>query len=1314
MSKPRRSSDSYPTAPSTAPSQIPETTPSHKPTLAVVATAHLDTQWRWTIRRTITEFLPSTLRENFKLLDSFPGYTFSFEGAFRYLLAQEYYPEEFERMRRYIREGRWRVTGSWLDAVDVNIPSFESLIRHALYGNGYFKREFGRTSRDIFLPDCFGFGYALPAIAAHCGLKCFSTQKLTWGGCAPAPFDIGLWEGVDGSAIIAAIRPGEYVTTIDSDLSCDEDWIERAARQGEQSDLFAAYMYFGVGDQGGAPTSEAVAWLQRSFEGDGPLNVCSIGADELVELAGLNPDADLPRYNGELLLTRHGIGCYTSQAAMKRWNRKNELLADAAERAAVTGTLLRGMTYPREDLRDAWTRFLWHQFHDDLTGTSIPEAYEFSWNDEILSLNRFSSILEHAVGATTPALDTRAKGVPLAVYNPLGIDREDAVEATVRFDTPAPAVRVFGPNGREVPAQILRTDGNAMTVAFIAHVPANGYAIYDIRPSKEPSDLFTPVAASDRSIENDRYKVALNSMGQVASVYDKKHHRELLAAPIALELLHDVPAKWPAWEIEYTDLRRTPRAIVGDRTGTTRMRMIECGPARSAIEVTQHHGDSTFRTIIRLASGEAGDRLEFVTDIDWYECETLLKAAFHFATPNNDATYDLGLGAITRGVNTPQMYEVPGHQWADLTADDGHYGISVLNDSRYGWDHPDRHTLRLTLLHTPGIAEKSSDMADERSQDLGHHTLTYAISGHPGGWRDGATAWQAARLNQPLIPFQVPKHKGSFGKTHSLCRILADDRETDRSDQACINSIKLSEDSDEIIIRIRELHGRDANGLVLAFAWPIESAREVDGCEEPRGIARVDNGLLRFNLTPYQPKAFAVRLAKPSVSIPRPSTQPIDLPYNLNGVTRDGAFTEADFDSHGNSLAAELLPETLLHRDIPFTFGPTSPGACNVVRCEGQTISLPEGDFDKLHILATAIDGPTEAIFAIDGNPVSTWVQDYVTPLAQWDNRLRGGRLFETPDMITPAYINRRPVAWYGTHRHTPTGNDPYRFIYVYLLSFDLPSDARQLTLPNNPRLRILAATVADTPHDTAVPARLLYDEADGAVVTVNIDRYHFLDQTTIRLSSPTPAADIRYTTDGSNPTAHSPRYQTPITMNRTGVVRAAAFTPGNPDPYITSIPVTRLVPKSPCPVSVNTPGLHCRYYEGSWRQLPDFETLSPILETTLETIGVPRFTRDEDWGILLTGYVRIPADGVYDFYLASDDGSTLTIANTLLIDNDGIHGAREKHGEIALKAGLHPIRIAMFNAQEASLLKLAWRGPDFDKEPLPPQHLLHAAVFGD
>ncbi|MCX6836126.1 MAG: glycosyl hydrolase-related protein [candidate division Zixibacteria bacterium] len=941
----------------------PQSGGQKKRNLNVVATAHLDTQWRWTIKNTIDEYVPATFRDNFKLMDQYPDYVFSFEGAFRYMLLREYYPEEYAKLRQYIARRQWRVCGSWVDAVDVNIPSFESLVRQVLYGNGYFKREFGVTSHDVFLPDCFGFGYALPSISAHCGLKSFSTQKLSWGSAYGVPFDIGRWEGVDGSSLVAGIRPGDYVAKIRGDLSRDTTWLAATKRQFEVSGLPLAYMYFGTGDTGGSPDSLSVDWLHKSMQSDGPLRVASVGADDLVDIVGEQNIGRLPSYKGELLMTRHGVGCYTSQATMKRWNRKNELLADATERASVIAHSLGALPYPTQNLRDTWIRFLWHQFHDDITGTSIPEAYEFSWNDEILSQNRFAGMLTAAVGATSAALDTRAKGVPLVVFNPLSINRQDMVDAVVAFDKKAPAhVRVFGPDGKEVLSQVLARFEDSLQVLFLANVPSVGYAVYDVRPSDTPCQTSTSLSATEKRLENATYAVSLNDNGDVASIYDKRSKKEVLGQPIVWELFKDKPNRWPAWEIQYEDLQVPPQVLTDPDAD---IRVIENGPVRVTLEIVRHHGQSTFRTRVSLAAGNvAGERIEFHNDVDWYEKETLLKAAFRPAQRSDSVTYDLGLGTIKRGINRPELYEVPGHQWADMTAENSSYGLSVLNDCRYGWDHPDPGTLRLTLIHTPGVFENWSWVGDQSSQDMGHHEFAYAVSVHRERETLTGTVLQAARFNQPLLAFRTTPHEGELGSQFSLVEVksprIMPSQESPCREQVMVTAIKKAENSDETIVRIRELCGIQADSVKLVFPWGVTSARELDGAENPKADAEFTGKTLKTSLTPYQPKTFAVTFAQPKNKITPPEWKPVPLVFDMDGVSLDSDRRDDDFDGHGNTIAGELLPDTIFNYGIGFVTGPKAAGANNLMTCKGQKIALPSGDYDHLWLLAASVDGPTK------------------------------------------------------------------------------------------------------------------------------------------------------------------------------------------------------------------------------------------------------------------------------------------------------------------------------------------------------------------
>jgi alpha-mannosidase len=231
-----------------------------KPVLYVTATAHLDSQWNWTVQDTIRQYVPSTFYTNFKYFDQYPDYTFTYEGAIHYMWFKEYHPDDWPTLQKYVANGRWRLAGSWIDAVDTNIPSPESLMRQALYGQHFFRQEFGKVSRDVYLPDCFGFGFALPSIAVHSGLQAFTTQKLTWGSSVPIPFPVGRWRGVDGSEVVANLNPGDYVTKITSDISADPKWSNDLTPVGAGAKI--GFRLFGTGDIGGGPDVNSLDWLE--------------------------------------------------------------------------------------------------------------------------------------------------------------------------------------------------------------------------------------------------------------------------------------------------------------------------------------------------------------------------------------------------------------------------------------------------------------------------------------------------------------------------------------------------------------------------------------------------------------------------------------------------------------------------------------------------------------------------------------------------------------------------------------------------------------------------------------------------------------------------------------------------------------------------------------------------------------------------------------------------------------------------------------------------------------------------------------------
>jgi alpha-mannosidase len=1046
--------------------------------LYCVGYAHLDTQWRWDFCTTIDKYIRDTLDQNFSRFEQFPGYVFNFTGSVRYEMMKEYYPREYQRLKEYIAAGRWFVSGSSVDEGDVNVPSAEAIIRQVLYGNDYFRREFGKESVDYMLPDCFGFPASLPSIWAHCGLKGFSTQKLTWGSAVGIPFKIGVWEGLDGKSVLAAFDPGPYVGAIKGRVDTNEEWVSRVEENGRKYGVFADYHYYGVGDQGGAPREEDVRnYLASIGNPDSRIKVALASSDQLFKDITEEQQARLPRYKGDLLLTEHSAGTLTSQSYMKRWNRKNEVLADAAERAAVAAAWLGGATYPREKLNRSWVRLLANQMHDILPGTSIPRAYTFSWNDEVVAMNGFAAVLTDSVGAITRALDTRTEGIPLIVYNPLSIARKDAVEATVRFPQTAPArVAVFDSDGKPVPAQVLESNGPELRLLFAAATPPVSWSVYEVRASDdEPSD--GGLRITERQLENEHYRLTVNDNGDVAGIIDKTLGRELLSAPARLVFTREKPQYWPAWNMDWHDRQKAPIDAVG---GPAKIRITESGPVRVALEIERQARNSIVRQVIRLARVDAGRRIEFATEVDWQSPECALKASFPLTASNPKASYNWGVGTIERGNNDPTKYEVPSHEWFDLTDVSGEFGVSVLDDSKYGSDKPTDNEVRLTLLYTPGVRH---GYLDQHSQDWGRHEMVYALYGHKGDWREGGSEWQGRRLNQPLRVWQLKgsdaerRHDGALGKSFALLSV--------DSDQVDVRAVKLAEHSDKIIIRVQELWGRDIKDAQITMMRAIVEAEELDGQERPLGPARLRDGKLLVSLTPYSPQTFAVKLGPPPVRLDPPRSQPIELVFDTDVVSRDGNFADGSFDTAGRTIPAEMLPAKIVSEGIEFVIGPTEDGQLNAISARGQTIGLPLKDYNRVHLLAAAEEEVKDWVGIGRNRLAPMTFQSWTGFVGQWDDRV-WDRSFGEVDYrcegkvvgINTGFIKRDPIAWFATHRHHPTrGNEAYRFSYLFRYDYPIDPPDQVLRLPDNPSIKVLAVTVARNENDTLREAAPLYDD---------------------------------------------------------------------------------------------------------------------------------------------------------------------------------------------------------------------------------------------
>lgn len=1040
-----------------------------------VSTAHLDTVWRWDLRKTIEEYLPDTLRKNFDLIERYPDYCFNFEGAFRYQLIEEYYPLAFAEIQNLVKRGNWYPAGACYENGDVNIPSPEALFRNILLGNRYFQEKFGVQSKDIFLPDCFGFGQALPSVMKYAGLLGFTTQKLSWGSAYGVPFTLGYWQGVDGSRVLACPNARSYRSKFSGDLRGEVSVIDDVAKNAFEGGLPYAQHLYGTGDVGGAPTEESVQSVCASAAENGQkdFDVISARSDQIFKDIDALPDSDkgrLPVWNNELLMTSHGAGGYTARAMGKRLNRQCEVLADVAESTLSTAELLGVYTYPQETVTKAWERLIQHQFHDDLPGTSNMDIYNTGWNDYHTSLVQLQGEYTGAVGAIANQLDTQwVTDCALIVHNPLPFARTESVEAHVRLNHNGKYLRVLDRDGNELPSQVIHKEGKAFHMAVLATVPPMGYLVLDVTAANAPCPVKTDLRCGEHMLENRKYRLLLNKNGDIAFLYDKELGRQILERPIKLAVLHDTgELNYPAWEMRKADIDKAPYLYAN----TPKFELIESGPAKAAIKVSRQLGVSKVEQIISLDAGSSCIRVE--NAVDWRSRRSMLKAEFPFVAAANGADYDLGLGVIHRGNNNEKLYEVPAQKWADLTGSDGDFGVSVFSDSKYGWDKPDDHTLRLTCLHTPAgafIKEARQDL-----MDLGRNRFGFGIYSHKGGWQTG-TQTAAEAFSKPLVAFQTSARKdGKLGSAFSAAAL--------NTESALLRAFKKSEDGSGYIVRVGEAAGQAQKAVTFSVYRAIAGATLCTADERPIQPIEIQNGQLTFDLKPFEVKTFLLTFE--AEKLPREKFKKMELPVNTKGLTTDEDMRNCILQGAGFSLPAELLPQVPTYKGITFKLPQVSDGN-DLLVARGETLELPKG-CTKLYFLAASTAGDRQAEFATDRRTKTLTIHSMAELPFLWD----------MAGLKQTARIKDADIALEFTHCHHPEGNIAAKKAWFYLYELDIRG-AKTLTLPEDNRLIIMAMTAVKKYANTTLATPLLdtvtgdYDFDDIPPMEKLIDKADFV-----------------------------------------------------------------------------------------------------------------------------------------------------------------------------------------------------------------------------
>ncbi len=374
-----------------------------------VGHAHIDVAWLWTLGQTMRKS-GRTFSTVLRLMEQFPDYVFAQSQAQLYQYTERNYPTLFEQIRQRIAEGRWEVMGgTWVEP-DCNAIGAESLARQFLLGRGYFRSHFGDVDTPVlWLPDTFGYSWALPQLIKQAGMKYFITHKMSWNQYNQMPNQILWWQGLDGTRVLThflTTPTGDqflpFSTTYNGLVNAKEvlgTW--NNFRQKElHNELMTAY---GYGDGGGGPTREMIENVEQYAQLPGAPRMRFGTIREFMERIEREVADKLPVWNGEFYLEYHR-GTYTSQARNKRSNRKSEFLMHDAEFLAALAALATGYEYPHAEINQAWELICLNQFHDILPGSSIGAVYEDSARDYVTIRALGEQVREDALAALAKTL----------------------------------------------------------------------------------------------------------------------------------------------------------------------------------------------------------------------------------------------------------------------------------------------------------------------------------------------------------------------------------------------------------------------------------------------------------------------------------------------------------------------------------------------------------------------------------------------------------------------------------------------------------------------------------------------------------------------------------------------------------------------------------------------------------------------------------------------------------------------------------------------------------------------------------------------
>ncbi len=793
----------------------------------LVGHSHLDLVFMWPYREFVRK-VGRTHATMLRLMEQYPEFRFCQSQAKTYQDMKTHHPQIYQQVKERIAEGRWEVAGGLWVEPECNLISGESFVRQILYGQKFFKQEFGFRSRTCWQPDVFGMSAATPQILKRSGIEYVMTTKMfIWNDTNPWRKNTFWWKGIDGSRSFTVVTPSHYIGMVDPDHLHDH-WNDYSDRE-----ILGESMYcYGWGDGGGGVDTEMLESARRYQHIMGLPQLQHSGAEETLDSIKVKAETqELPIWRDELYLEAHR-GIATNKGILKKLNRQGEFLIRESELLA-TIAWINSAPYPTQELNEIWELFLTTQFHDSLSGTHITEVLgDLLKEHEQVRLSA-SILRQHAASVLLGPHDDPTHS-ELALFNSFLHPRTSIV--TIPKEDLGGYLPLSG-DGKPLPTQSATgLDGNTYLLVAFPQVPGVGYRSFRLGLDAE-AQIANSVQATDSTLENELIRVTFNRSGEIVSLWDKVVQREVITTGGVgnhFQLYEDIPGKYDAWDIVATYAEHEI-----DISGNFSLIVDENGPLRASLRLEKSFLNSSITQRISLAAGSR--QLVFETIVDWAERQKLLKVGFPLEINATHATYDIAYGNLQRPTHRNTSYdaakfEVPAHQWMDVSQ--GDYGVSLLNDCKYGHEANGK-TIRLSLL-------KGSVYPDE-SADIGQHHFTYALYPHPGSWEEAGTIQQALNLNHNLLVQMntaLPQ-----GRKHSFISCEAKN--------ITLEAMKQAEDGEGVILRLVEQHNKSGT-VTLVFDRMVEKAWACDLMENNEVEIQPNDMKLTFDVKPYEIKTLRV------------------------------------------------------------------------------------------------------------------------------------------------------------------------------------------------------------------------------------------------------------------------------------------------------------------------------------------------------------------------------------------------------------------------------------------------------------------------